>query len=163
MTPAKIQTQAIAIRRYRSGDREAVRNLHDAALNDVGAHLWTGPWDADLDAVESVYLEDGGEFLVGVLGGEVVGMGALRRDPDGRAWITRMRVSPRLQGKGIGQNFLDRLHRRAEELGYTTLHLDTTVGQVAAQRLYEKNGYRQTSRGRVEPFECLYYERKSGA
>ncbi len=163
MTPAKTQTQAIAIRRYRSGDREAVRNLHDAALNDVGAHLGTGPWDADLDAVESVYLEGGGEFLVGVLVGEVVGMGALRRDPAWRAWITRMRVSPRLQGQGIGQNFLDRLHRRAEELGYTTLHPDTTVGQVAAQRLYEKNGYRQTDRGPVGPFECLYYERKSGA
>ena len=163
MTPTKIQTQAIAIRRYRPGDREAVRDLHDAALNDVGAHLGTGPWDADLDAIESVYLENGGEFLVGVLGGEVVGMGALRRYPDGRAWITRMRVSPRLQGRGIGQIFLDGLHRRADELGYTTLHLETTVGQAAAQRLYEKNGYRETGRGRVGPFECLYYERACGA
>ncbi len=161
MTPTK--TQPIAIRRYRPGDREAVRDLHDAALNDVGAHLGTGPWDADLDAIESVYLENGGEFLVGVLGGEVVAMGALRRDPDGRAWITRMRVSPHLQGQGIGQTLLDGLHRRAVDLGYTTLHLDTTVGQVAAQRLYEKNGYRETGRGWVGPFECLYYERRSGA
>ncbi len=161
MTPTK--TQPIAIRRYRPGDREAVRDLHDAALNDVGAHLGTGPWDADLDAIESVYLENGGEFLVGVLGGEVVAMGALRRDPDGRAWITRMRVSPHLQGQGIGQTLLDGLHRRAVDLGYTTLHLGTTVGQVAAQRLYEKNGYRETGRGRVGPFECLYYERRSGA
>ena len=161
MTPTK--TQPIAIRRYRPGDREAVRDLHDAALNGVGAHLGTGPWDADLDAIESVYLESGGEFLVGVLGGEVVAMGALRRDPDGRAWITRMRVSPHLQGQGIGQTLLDGLHRRAEELGYGTLHLDTTVGQVAARRLYEKNGYSETGRARVGPFECLYYERKSGA
>jgi ribosomal protein S18 acetylase RimI-like enzyme len=161
VTPTK--TQPIAIRRYRPGDRGAVRDLHDAALNDVGAHLGTGPWDADLDAIESVYLENGGEFLVGVLGGEVVAMGALRRDPDGRAWITRMRVSPHLQGQGIGQMLLDGLHRRAADLGYTTLHLDTTVGQVAAQRLYEKNGYRETGRGRVGPFECLYYERRNGA
>ena len=163
MTPTKTQTLAIAFRRYEPGDREAVRNLHDAALNDVGAHLGTGPWDADLDAIESVYLREGGEFLVGVLGGEVVAMGALRRDPDGRAWITRMRVSPHFQGQGIGQTLLDRLHRRAEKLGYTILYLDTTVGQVAARRLYEKNGYRETGRGRAGPFECLFYERKSGA
>ena len=130
----------------------------------MGAHLGSGPWDSDLDAIESVYLRAGGEFFVGVLEGEVVAMGALRLDPDGRAWITRMRVSPRLQGRGIGQTLLDSLHRRAAELGYGRLQLDTTVGQTAARRLYEKNGYRETGRGTVGPFECLlYYERKSGA
>lgn len=161
MTPTKALT--VSIRRYEPDDREAVRRLHDEALNDVGAHLGDGYWDADLDAIESVYLRDGGEFLVGVLEGRVVAMGALRRDPDGRAWITRMRVAPRLQGRGIGQTLLDGLHRRAAELGYETLHLDTTVGQTAARRLYEKNGYTETGRGTVGPFECLYYERKSGA
>ena len=129
----------------------------------MGAHLGSGPWDSDLDAIESVYLRAGGEFLVGVLEGEAVAMGALRLDPDGRAWITRMRVFPRLQGRGIGQTLLDRLHHRAAELDLGTLHLDTTVGQAAARRLYEKNGYRETGRGRVGPYECLYYERKSGA
>ena len=163
MTPIEAQTLAVSLRRYEPPDREAVRNLHDEALNEVGAHLGDGPWDSDLDAIESVYLRAGGEFLVGVLGGEVVAMGALRLDPDGRAWITRMRVSPRLQGRGIGQTLLDALHRRAAELGYETLHLDTTVGQTAARRLYEKNGYRETGRGQVGPFECLYYERKIGA
>ena len=163
MTPTEGQTLPVSIRRYRPADREAVRKLHDEALNDVGAHLGRGPWDSDLDAIESVYLRAGGEFLVGVLEGVIVAMGALRPDPDGRAWITRRRVSPRLQGRGIGQTLLDRLHRRAAELGHATLHLDTTVGQTAARRIYEKNGYRETGRGTVGPYECLYYERKSGA
>jgi ribosomal protein S18 acetylase RimI-like enzyme len=129
----------------------------------VGAHLGSGPWDSDLDAIESVYLRAGGEFFVGVLEGEVVAMGALRLHSDGRARITRMRVFPRLQGRGIGQTLLDRLHHRAAELDLGTLYLDTTVGQAAARRLYEKNGYRETSRGTVGPYECLYYERRSGA
>jgi GNAT superfamily N-acetyltransferase len=163
VTPTEAETLAVSIRRYEPADREAVRKLHDEALNAVGAHLGSGPWDSDLDAIESVYLRAGGEFLVGVLEGEAVAMGALRLDPDGRAWITRMRVFPRLQGRGIGQTLLDGLHCRAVELGLGTLHLDTTVGQTAARRLYEKNGYRETGRGRVGPYECLYYERKSGA
>ena len=163
MTPTKARMQALAIRRYEPADREAVRSLHDEALHDVGAHLGNGPWDIDLDDIESAYLRNGGEFLVGILGEKVVAMGALRRDPDGRAWITRMRVAPNLQGLGIGQALLDALHRRAAELGHDTLHLDTTVGQVAARRLYERNGYRETGRGRVGPFECLYYERTGGA
>ncbi|WP_166174868.1 GNAT family N-acetyltransferase [Rubrobacter tropicus] len=161
MTPATAKT--LTIRRYRPGDREAVRNLHDEALNEVGAHLGSGPWDEDLDAIESVYLEGGGEFLVGTLEGKVVAMGALLRTSDERAQVTRMRVSPNLQGRGIGQELLDRLHGRAAELGYASLHLDTTAQQVAAQRLYEKNGYRETGRGTVGPFRCLYYERETGA
>ena len=163
MTSTRSQTLVVSIRRYGPADREAVRKLHDEALHDVGAHLGDGPWDADLDDIESVYLRAGGEFLVGVLEGRVVAMGALRVDRDGRAWITRMRVSPLLQGRGIGQMLLDELHRRAAELGYETLGLDTTVQQTAAQRLYEKNSYQETDRGAVGPFRCLYYERESGA
>jgi hypothetical protein len=63
------------IRHYEPGDKRAVRRLHDEALNEVGAHLGAGPWDDDLDDIEGVYLESGGEFLVGELEGEVVAMG----------------------------------------------------------------------------------------
>ena len=161
MRPAR--TEALTLRRYTPADHEAVRKLHDDALHDVGAHLGSGPWDEDLDAIEAVYLDDGGEFLVGTLEGGVVAMGALRRTSDGRAQITRMRVAPGLQGRGIGQRLLDALHRRASELGYETLRLDTTVQQAAAQRLYEKNGYKEIGRGTVGPFRCLLYEREIGA
>jgi GNAT superfamily N-acetyltransferase len=163
VTPTQAQTLAIALRRFESADRGAVRSVRNEALNGVGAHLGDGRWDSDLDAIESAYLRAGGEFLVGVIEGYVVAMGGLRLDRGGRAWITHMRVSPRPQGRGIGQTLLDRLHRRAAELGYGTHHLDTTVGQIAARRLYKKNGYRKTGQGKVGPFECLYYERKSGA
>jgi RimJ/RimL family protein N-acetyltransferase len=54
---------------------------------------------------------------------------------------------------------LDSLHRRAARIGYTTLHLDTTVQQRAARRLYLKNGYREVGRGSVGPFDCIYYKR----
>ena len=158
MTSTKTQTPAIAVRRYEPGDREAVWKLHNDALNDVGAHLGNGAWDDDLHAIESVYLQGGGEFLVGERDGHVVAMGALRRTTGSRAGVTRMRVAPGLQGRGIGQTLLDALHRRAAELGYTTLHLDTTVHQTAARRLYEKNGYREVGRGPIGPFDCVYYE-----
>jgi GNAT superfamily N-acetyltransferase len=148
------------VRRYEPGDKRAVRRLHDEALNQVGAHLGRGPWDDDLDEIETVYLDEGGEFLVGVLDGEVVAMGALMRISPERAELKRMRVRPGLQGRGYGQTVLDALHRRASELGYTTLRLDTTVRQRAAQRLYLKNGYCETGRGVVGPFDCIYYEKE---
>jgi GNAT superfamily N-acetyltransferase len=135
------------IRRYEPGDKRAVRRLHDDALNEVGAHLGTGPWDEDLDDIEGVYLGSGGEFLVGILEGDVVAMGTIKRDSPDVAEVRRMRVRPDLQGRGYGQAMLDALHCRAAGLGYSTLHLDTTVQQRVARRLYLKNGYREVGRG----------------
>ena len=151
------------IRRYEPGDKRAVRRLHDDALNEVGAHLGTGPWDEDLDDIEGVYLGSGGEFLVGILEGDVVAMGAIKRDSPDVAEVRRMRVRPGLQGRGYGQAMLDALHCRAAGLGYSTLHLDTTVQQRVARRLYLKNGYREAGRGSVGPFECIFYERDTVA
>lgn len=158
-TGETLTTEPLHVRRYEAGDKDAVRRLHDEALNEVGAHLGRGHWDEDLDEIEGVYLESGGEFLVGVLDGEVVAMGALRRISPEKAEIKRMRVRPDLQGRGYGQCLLDALHRRAAELGYSTLHLDTTVQQRVAQHFYLKNGYREAKRGSIGPFECIFYER----
>ena len=154
-----LTAEPLHIRRYEPGDEHAVRRLHDDALNEVGAHLGSGPWDDDLEEIEGVYLESGGEFLVGILEGEVVAMGAIKRVSPDVAEVKRMRVRPGLQGRGYGQAMLDALHRRAAGLGYSTLHLDTTVQQRAARRLYLKNGYREVGRGGIGPFDCILYER----
>ena len=158
-TSETLTAEPLHVRRYEPGDKDVVRRLHDEALNEVGAHLGSGPWDEDLDEIEVVYLKSGGEFLVGVLDGEVVSMGALRRISPESAELKRMRVKPDLQGRGYGQALLDALHRRAAELGYSTLHLDTTVQQRVAQLFYLKNGYREMRRGKIGPFECIFYER----
>ena len=159
-TQKQLPAESLHIRRYASKDKRAVRRLHDDALNEVGAHLGSGSWDEDLDEIEDVYLDSGGEFLVGVLNGEIVAMGALMKLSPERAELKRMRVMPGLQGRGYGQAMLDALHRRAAELGYSTLRLDTTVQQRAARRLYLKNGYTEAGRGSVGPFDCIFYERE---
>lgn len=147
------------IRRYERTDHAEVWELHLAALSAVGADAGRGPWDDDLFDVEGVYLDSGGEFLVGILGGQVVAMGALKRTSDERAEIKRMRVSPGEQRRGLGQAMLAALEHRAGELGYRELHLDTTSGQKAARRLYEKNGYREVRRGEWRGYEMIFYEK----
>jgi len=159
-THGTLRTESLHVRRYEPKDKRAVRRLHDEALNEVGAHLGSGSWDEDLDDIESVYLGSGGEFLVGILDGKIVAMGALMRISPRKAELKRMRVRPGLQGLGYGQILLDALHRRAAELGYSTLRLDTTVQQRAAQSLYLKNGYHESGRGVIGPFDCIFYERE---
>jgi GNAT superfamily N-acetyltransferase len=139
--------EGLKIRRYEPEDRETVRRLHDVALRDAGAHA------------EDEDLEGGGEFLVGLYEGWIVAMGALRPMGPGRAEIKRMRVEPDFQRRGFGQQVLTALEERAAALGYTRLHLDTTVRQRAARGLYARNGYREVRRGSIGPFECVFYEK----
>lgn len=126
--PAK----SFSIRRYEPRGRNDVWNLHDTALNVVGAHLGNGEWDEDLDDIEGVCFENGGEFFVGGFAGEIVAMGAIRKSGANRAELKRMRAAPKLQRRGLGQKLLSALEERAAALGYSSLRLDTTVRQAGA-------------------------------
>ncbi|MBO0781419.1 MAG: GNAT family N-acetyltransferase [Ktedonobacteraceae bacterium] len=157
------------LRRYTSADQEAVEELHVSAIQQTGAYLGRGPWDDDVYAIEEVYLKNGGEFLIGECDGLFVAMGALKRTSPERAEIKRMRVSSAYQGRGYGQRILETLEARARALGYRLLHLDTSLLQIPAQKLYEKNGFREVGRdiyqqpvGRdtYQPLEVILYEKQ---
>ena len=152
----------LTIRRYDEADHDPVWAVHNLALHQVGAHVGNGPWDDDLHHVAEVYFADRGEFLVGECEGRVVAMGALRRVSDEVAKVTRMRVQPRYQRRGFGQAILERLEARAVELGYTTLTLETTVQQTAAQALYRKHGFRETGRAVLHSFVVILFEKALG-
>lgn len=138
-----------------------VYRLYVLALNSTAQsrHV-AGPWDDDLHAIVAVYLNGGGEFLVAEIAGVLVAMGALRRLSQTRAEIKRMRVHPDYWRQGIAQQLLSNLEVLAQENGYQTLELDTTIQQEAAQKLYVKNGYQETRREKVGPFDFIFYEKR---
>jgi GNAT superfamily N-acetyltransferase len=149
----------LIIRPYKSEDHDAVWNLHNVALWKVGAHAGNGPWDDDLHKIEEVYLNNGGEFLVGLLDGRIVAMGAIKRLTDQKAEVKRMRVHPDYQRRGFGQQILTALEACALKLGYSTLTLDTAVVQTAAQQLYLRNGFHETGRTVLAGFDAILFEK----
>ena len=147
------------IRQYQAGDCDAVWALHKLSMQQVAADLGDGAY-TDLHQIEQVYLNNRGEFLVGILDGRLVAMGAVKRTTDERAEVKRMRVHPDFQGRGFGQMMLTLLEARAVELGYAMLHLDTSSGQDAAIGLYRKNGYRQLEETKeVQGLTLLFFEK----
>ena len=150
------------LRSFQSDDAAAIWRLHDAALDDAGVHGGHGPWEDDLRDIAATYLEPGGEFLVGLAGVELVGMGGLLRHTSEQAEIKRMRVHPELQRRGLGRQILEELEARAQAHGYREIRLDTTEGQVAARRLYEGAGYRETGRRRQGRFLFIDYRKPLG-
>lgn len=156
------------LRQYTPADQKIVEHLHVFTIQQMGAYLGRGPWDDDIYAIEETYLKNGGEFLIGECDGQIVAMGALKRTSAERAEIKRMRIALEYQRQGYGQRILEALEERARALGYQILHLDTSLLQVPAQKLYEKNGFREVGRdiyqqevgnGLYQPIEVILYEK----
>lgn len=152
--------RVLEVRRFEERDAAAVWRLHEDGLRQMNAHAGHGPWDDDLRSVRASYLDSNGEFLVGVIEGEVVAMGALRRVSATVAEVKRMRVDISFQRQGFGRAILRRLEKRARELGYRTLRLDTTVTQVPAQHLYRSSGYAEVGRTHLGGQELILFERQ---
>ena len=163
----------LSIRRYQPDDRERVETIMEAALRDTGAYFEDTPEDTTLTLQEK-YLESGGEFVVGEINGQIVATGAFRpvgglvtefldSIPDGAIEIKQMHVAPDYQRQGYGQQILDELQERAREDGHTTLLLETTSLQSAAQHFYEANGFEEVVREPVEAegraFDVLFYRK----
>ncbi|WP_338044130.1 GNAT family N-acetyltransferase [Natronorubrum halophilum] len=96
----------LTVRRYRPADNPRVRELHEIAMRDVDAYVEGVP-DGDLESVTEVFLESGGEFLVGEIDDRIVAMCAFRSIddadyiddfvpglPESAVELTRMRVDP---------------------------------------------------------------------
>ena len=147
------------VRQYLPQDRDQVWDLHNLALSLAGAHAGN-EWYEDLHDIDGFYLNNGGEFLVGLLDDRVVAMGALKRITREKAEVKRMRVHPDHQRKGYGRQILTALEARAVELGYRTLVLDTAVIQTAAQQLYLKDGFLGTGRAVFAGFDVILFEKE---
>ena len=128
-------------------------------LRQVDAHPGSGQWDRDLHHIEAEYVATGGEFLVGVIGERVGAMGALILHTDRCAEITRMRVHPDVQRRGLGAELLVAPERSARQRGVTRLLVETTAEQKSAMRLYTGSGYRETGRRRHGRFEVVALEK----
>ncbi len=112
--------------------------------------------------IAAAYLDARGEFLVAEVDGEVAAMGAIRCVDGATAEIKRIRVDPRYRRQGLGELILHALEKRAADLGYRRLVLDTVADATSARRLFEKHGFRRTGTTVLAGFDTLLYAKELG-
>jgi putative acetyltransferase len=82
-------------------------------------------------------------FLVVRDGDEVIGCGAILRDPRGWGEVKRMVVRSDRRGRGIGRRVLSELEAVARDAGLPLLRLETGIHNAEALALYRRAGFRE--------------------
>ena len=87
-------------------------------------------------------IEPGGAVLYACIAGLAVGTVALRRSDDGVFELTKMAVTERFQGRGIGRQLLRAAVDRFHQLNGKRLYLESNSALATALALYESAGFR---------------------
>jgi GNAT superfamily N-acetyltransferase len=148
---SSVTESELTVRRFEPGDGARVREVAESAMADTLEYVPDAP-DEDLQDVPGHYLDADGEFLVGVVAGEVVATGAY--EPlDGwmvhqfdlpvaeTAELTRMLVLSGFRGEGVGTAIYRALAEWAPSDGYRSFVLNTGVENDRARGFYESRGF----------------------
>ena len=147
------------VRPIEPGDDAAVEGVIRACLVEFGAnHAGTAWEDPDLGRFSEVYAAPGRRYWVGVdASGRVVGgagIGPLAGEPD-VCELQKMYCLPEARGTGLAHRLMERALEFAARQ-YGRCYLETLPNMVAAQRFYEKHGFRRVDKplGRTGHTAC---------
>lgn len=157
--PTRDSAAFMRLIRYQPEYREPMLALHRSAIEGFNLGMSQQEDEADLVAIEQVYLRDGGEFLVGFIGERLIAMGGFKRLSGTLAELRRMRIAAELQGEGYGTQLLRELERRAFQAGFRTLCLETARRRPLTLEFYRKHGYQETGRGFYGAVETVQFSK----
>ena len=140
MSQAK-KAPVLEIRLAQHGDEETVARLLLEAFEPFRDEYTPGGFDETTASPEIVRERlESAKIWIAFDDGVAVGTVTSLPEPE-RIYVRSMAVTPKAQGRGVGQALLDELETDARERGFKKLYLYTTFVLPGAQPLYEKNGF----------------------
>lgn len=90
------------------------------------------------------------------------GLYRYKKDSDEAVWVAWFCVDPKTRGRGVGQALIDHTVSRAQNAGFNRIRLCTSTdpNEAAAQRLYERNGFKEIGR-KKGIFDTTVFREKS--
>jgi putative acetyltransferase len=145
-----MQITAIEIRELQPNeDSSAFRNLNEEWITRYFA---MEKKDREtLDDPETTILRQGGHIFMVYAEGEAVGCVALIPLRDGVYELSKMAVSPRLRGLGIGRRLLEHTIAQAKVIGAKSLFLGSNTKLESAVHLYESVGFHHVPPEKIPP------------
>lgn len=135
----------LLIRPFEPCDQDTVRKL---ILEGLGEHFGfiDETLNPDLADITNYYIIPGHAFLVGYIGPDLVGAGALISENENTGRIVRVSTSHTHRRKGIAKAIMKHLMDIAGQRGYRRLLLSTSIGWEDAIGLYTHLGFTEYAR-----------------
>lgn len=148
----------VSIRSATNADCEGVQTLVFGILEEYGLKPDLAGTDKDLTDIEAHYIERGGLFeLLETADGTLLGTVGLYPMNDVTVELRKMYLSPKLRGKGVGKQTLQRMVERSRELGFKKIYLETASILKEAVGLYEKFGFTPTCEKHTPRCDRAYF------
>lgn len=105
----------------------------------------------DLNAIPEFYQTNNGNFWIAKIDDEIIGTISLLDIENHQGALRKMFVHKNYRGKefGVGQKLLTTLLEWSRQRGITEIFLGTTEKFIAAQRFYEKNGFKEIQKQKL--------------
>lgn len=136
-----------AIRKIEKKDNKKIEDVIRTCLIEFGANHEGTAWaDPNLGRFSEIYNIEGNQYWVAedvdgkIVGG--VGIGQLPR-AEGVCELQKMYCLPEARGTGVAHTLMKTALDYAKEY-YTRCYLETLENMVAAQKFYEKYGFKRT-------------------
>ncbi len=136
----------LVIREIETADNKDVSHLIRKILLDMGVpKVGTAYADKALDDMCSEYKKPQSSYYVAIKEGKILGcsgIAPLLNSEDNICELQKMYVAEEGRGKGVAQKLIETCLEQAKEYGFEGCYLETMPYMEAAQKLYEKNGFK---------------------
>lgn len=100
-------------------------------------------FEAELSSLPGKFIPPRGRLLIATDKDEYVGCVGLRDLGENICEMKRLFVYPQCQGRGAGLALAKAIIKEAQDIGYTSMRLDTGPNSIEAQTIYQKLGFRK--------------------
>ncbi len=131
-----------SVRNGTNNDTAKVVDLVSRTLLEFGLVFSAETSESDLRDIEKTYTENDGAFMVTeTVNGNLIATIALLKIDAATCKLRKMYVDQGYRGKGLGEQLLKMAIKKAEDLRYTHIVLETVQSMKAAISLYQKHGF----------------------
>jgi putative acetyltransferase len=131
------------IRPATNSDVDEIKVVVFGVLKEYGLEPDPGSTDEDLDFIDSYYWENGGYFGVVEEADCIVATFGLYRVDEKTCELRKMYVLPSQRGKGLGKKLMEFALKKARDMGYKRVILETATPLKEAIGLYKRFGFQE--------------------
>jgi putative acetyltransferase len=131
------------IRKAKAGEETQLLNLVKTVLSEYKLEIDIGEIDKDLTDLNKYYFNNNGWFFVLEVEGKIVASSAFAKMSERQCELRKMYLLKEFQGNGFGKLLLEESIRKAIELGYKEMVLESNKMLQTANAMYRKYGFEE--------------------